>query len=157
MSQHIQFKYFEDLKVGDRYITDGYTIQSSDISAFAMMYDPQPFHIDEVAAEQSIFGGIIASGFQTIALCFRLFIQSGVFNRASLGGTGLDEVRWYAPVRSGDTLRAEIEVSRLVVSKSKPDRGIAVLLYQGFKQRNERVVSFYGNHYLLRSENNNMQ
>ncbi len=153
MSQHIHFKYFEDLKVGDRFSTDGYTVQSADISAFAMMYDPQPFHIDAVAAEQSIFGGLIASGFQTIALCFRLFIQSGVLNRASLGGTGLDEVRWYAPVRAGDTLKSVVEVSRLVESKSKPDRGVAILHYRGFNQRDEMVVSFYGNHYLLRSEN----
>ena len=147
---HILHRSLDDLKIGEVFSTQGYTLTQSDISRFAFDYDPQPFHIDAVAAEQSIFGGQIASGFHTIALCFRLFIQSGVFNNSSLGGTGLDEVRWFAPVRPGDTLRAEVEVINLIPSTTKAERGVAVLQYRGYNQRHELVVSFYGNHYLLR-------
>lgn len=147
---HIRHCSLDDLRVGDVFKTQGYTLTQADITSFAFTFDPQPFHIDAVAAEQSIFGGQIASGFHTIALCFRLFIQSGIFSKSSLGGTGLDEVRWFAPVRPGDTLRVEVEVVALHPSKSKAERGIAVLQYRGYNQRQELVVSFYGNHYLLR-------
>lgn len=149
-NRHLNLKSLDELVVGEIFETQGYTLSQADIIGFAFNYDPQPFHIDEVAAEKSIFGGIIASGFHTIAICFRLFIQSGIFARSSLGGTGLDEVRWFAPVRAGDTLSAEVEVIKLVPSTSKEDRGVAVLQYRGYNQRKELVVSFYGNHYLLR-------
>lgn len=149
-NRHVNLKSLDELVVGEVFETPGYTLSQADITSFAFSYDPQPFHIDEVAAEKSIFGGIIASGFHTIAICFRLFIQSGIFARSSLGGTGLDEVRWFAPVRAGDTLTAEIEVVKVVPSNSKADRGVAVLQYRGYNQRKELVVSFYGNHYLLR-------
>jgi len=149
-NQHLNLKSLDDLVIGEIFETSGYTLTQADITDFAFRFDPQPFHIDAVAAELSLFGGLIASGFHTIALCFRLFIQSGIFARSSVGGTGLDEVRWYAPVRPGDTLHAEVEVSKLIPSQSKEDRGIAVLHYRGYNQRDELVVSFYGNHYLLR-------
>lgn len=149
-NRHLSLKTLDELVVGEVFETQGYTLSQADITNFAFSFDPQPFHIDEVAAQKSIFGGIIASGFHTIAICFRLFIQSGVFTQSSLGGTGLDEVRWFAPVRAGDTLTAEVEVVKLVPSKSKDDRGVAVLQYRGYNQRRELVVSFYGNHYLLR-------
>ena len=149
-NRHLNLKSLDDLVVGEIFETQGYTLSQADITSFAFSYDPQPFHIDEVAAEKSIFGGIIASGFHTIAICFRLFIQSGIFARSSLGGTGLDEVRWFAPVRAGDTLSAEIEVIKVLPSTSKADRGVAVLQYRGYNQRKELVVSFFGNHYLMR-------
>jgi acyl dehydratase len=149
-NRHLNLKSLDDLVVGEIFETQGYTLSQADITSFAFSYDPQPFHIDEVAAEKSIFGGIIASGFHTIAICFRLFIQSGIFARSSLGGTGLDEVRWFAPVRAGDTLSAEVEVIKVLPSTSKADRGVAVLQYRGYNQRKELVVSFYGNHYLMR-------
>lgn len=149
-NRHLNLKSLDDLVVGEIFETQGYTLSQADITSFAFSYDPQPFHIDEVAAEKSIFGGIIASGFHTIAICFRLFIQSGIFARSSLGGTGLDEVRWFAPVRAGDTLSAEVEVIKVLPSTSKADRGVAVLQYRGYNQRNELVVSFFGNHYLMR-------
>lgn len=149
-NRHLSLKSLDELVVGEIFETPGYTLSQGDIVQFAFNFDPQPFHIDEVAAQQSIFCGIIASGFHSIAICFRLFIQCGIFTESSLGGTGLDEVRWFAPVRAGDTLRAEVEVIKLVPSTSKQDRGVAVLQYRGYNQRKELVVSFYGNHYLLR-------
>lgn len=149
-NRHLSLKSLDELVVGEIFETPGYTLTQADITAFAFSFDPQPFHIDEVAAQNSIFGGIIASGFHTIAICFRLFIQSGIFSKSSLGGTGLDEVRWFAPVRAGDTLSAEVEVIKVAPSSSKQERGVAVLQYRGYNQRRELVVSFYGNHYLLR-------
>jgi acyl dehydratase len=73
-NRHLNLKSLDDLVVGEIFETQGYTLSQADITSFAFSYDPQPFHIDEVAAEKSIFGGIIASGFHTIAICFRLFI-----------------------------------------------------------------------------------
>ncbi len=82
-NRHLSLKSLDELQIGEVFETSGYTLTQADITTFAFNFDPQPFHIDEVAAEQSIFGGIIASGFHTIAICFRLFIQSGVYARSS--------------------------------------------------------------------------
>jgi acyl dehydratase len=98
-------RYMDDLKVGDRFTSGGITLTDGEIIDFALRYDPQPFHLDVNAAAESPYGGLIASGFQTIALCFRMFIQSGIFRDSSIGSPGLDEVRWLAPVRPGDILR----------------------------------------------------
>ena len=95
-------------------------------------------------------GGLIASGFQSLAICFRLFIQSGVLAESSLGSPGIDELRWLAPVRPGDTLHSEIEVLEVRPSNSKPDRGIARLKYQAVNQRGEAVLGFIVNHLLRR-------
>ena len=78
-------QYLNDLKVGQTFKTNGATITESDIIGFALKYDPQPFHLDVVEAAKSPYGGLIASGFQTLAYCFRLFIQTGVFLESSIG------------------------------------------------------------------------
>jgi acyl dehydratase len=75
-----------------------------------LKYDPQPFHLDSGAAAESIYGGLIASGFQMVSLCFRLLIQQSMLAESSMGPPGLDDLRWLAPVRPGDTLRTEVEV-----------------------------------------------
>ena len=90
------------------------------------------------------------SGFQTIALCFRLFIQSGIIIESSIGSPGLDELRWFAPVRPEDTLHTEVEVLELKPSRSKPDRGIVRMRYEAINQRGEKVLSFIANHLLLK-------
>ena len=143
-------RYLDDLSVGDRFISGGLTLTEAEIIDFAFRYDPQPFHLDVNAAAQSPYGGLIASGFQSIALCFRLFIQSGIFKESSIGSPGLDEVRWLAPVRPGDTLHSEVEVLEVRPSSSKPDRGIARLRYAAVNQRGETVLSFIGNNLLKR-------
>jgi acyl dehydratase len=93
---------------------------------------------------------LIASGFQSLALCFRLFIQSGMLAESSMGSPGIDELRWLAPVRPGDTLHTEIEVIEVRPSNSKPDRGIARLRYHAVNQRGEVVLTLIINHLLRR-------
>jgi len=143
-------RYLDDLKPGDRFVSGGLTLTEAEIIDFAFRYDPQPFHLDANAAADSPYGGLIASGFHSIAVCFRLFIQSGIFNRSSIGSPGIDELRWLAPVRPGDTLHSEIEVLEVRPSSSRPDRGIARLKYQAVNQRGETVLTFIVNHLLRR-------
>jgi acyl dehydratase len=87
--------YLDDLAPGQIFKTNGFTFTEAEIIDFAWRYDPQPFHIDTGAAEKSPYGGLIASGFQSLSICFRLFIQSGIFMDSSLGGSGIDELRWH--------------------------------------------------------------
>ncbi|NHC05773.1 acyl dehydratase [Azonexus fungiphilus] len=143
-------KFLDDFTPGQTFTTGGITLTEAEIIDFAWRYDPQPFHLDSGAAERSPYGGLIASGFQTLALCFRLFIQRGELAESSLGSPGIDELRWLAPVRPGDTLHTCIEVLELRPSKSKPDRGIARFRYQAVNQRGEAVLGFIVNHLLLR-------
>ena len=140
----------DDLFPGQHFKTQGITLTEADIIDFALRYDPQPFHLDINAAAESPYGGLIASGFQSLALCFRLFIQSGMLAESSLGSPGIDELRWLAPVRPGDTLHTEIEVIEVRPSNSKPDRGIARLRYHAVNQRGEVVLTLIINHLLRR-------
>lgn len=144
-------RYLDDLTPGQRFTSPGLTLTEAEIIDFAWRYDPQPFHLDANAAAESPYGGLIASGFQSLAICFRLFIQSGLLAESSLGSPGIDELCWLAPVRPGDTLHSEIEVLEVRPSKSKPDRGIARLRYHAVNQRGEVVLSFIVNHLLRRN------
>lgn len=140
--------YYEDFTVGRTFITAGATLTEADIIAFAWSYDPQPFHIDTEAAAKSGFGGVIASGFQTLGTSFRLFLQTGVLKSCSLGGSGIDELRWPLPVRPGDTLRVTVQVIEQRPSRTRPDRGYVRMLYRTHNQRGEVVQSLIGNHIL---------
>ena len=142
--------YFEDFKVGDTFSSAAKTITDEMIVQFAKVYDPQPFHLDAVAAKASIYGGLIASGFQTLALGFRLFYDTGTLSAASMGSPGLDELRWLRPVRPGDTLRVEMEVVESRPSQSKPDRGIMRATYKYLNQKGEAVLSYTAMHLLKR-------
>lgn len=144
-------RYLDDLTPGQRFTSPGLTLTEAEIIDFAWRYDPQPFHLDAKAAAGSPYGGLIASGFQSLAICFRLFIQSGILAESSMGSPGIDELRWLAPVRPGDTLHSEIEVLEVRPSASKPDRGIARLRYQAVNQDREAVLSFVVMHLLRRN------
>jgi acyl dehydratase len=133
--------YFEDFKPGDRFVSPGITVTESMIIDFALVYDPQPFHLDSQAAAVSHFGGLIASGFQTLALGFRAFLQLGLFSACGMGSPGIDELRWLRPVRPGDTLRSEVEVVSARPSRSKPDRGMLVMAFEIRNQRDENVLT----------------
>jgi acyl dehydratase len=133
--------YFEDFKPGDQFISPGVTVTESMIIDFALIYDPQPFHLDSRGAAISHFGGLVASGIQTLALGFRVFLQLGLFNTCGLGSPGLDELRWLRPVRPGDTLRSEVEVVEARPSRSKPDRGMLVMTFRIQNQRDEEVLT----------------
>jgi acyl dehydratase len=133
--------YFEDFTVGREFRTDGATVTESQILDFALAFDPQPFHMDLEAAKRSIFGGLIASGFHSMALSFRLFAQTRALAACSLGSPGVDELRWLKPVRPGDTLRATVQVVEQRPSGSKPDRGIIRLHWTALNQRSEPVLT----------------
>ncbi len=145
-------RYLDDLQAGQRFVSGGITLSEAEIIDFAWRYDPQPFHLDVNAAAESPYGGLIASGFQSMLLCFRLFIQSGVLAGSSLGSPGIDELRWLAPVRPGDTLHSEVDVLEVRPSASKPDRGVARLKYLALNQRGEAVLSFIVIHLLRRRQ-----
>src|SRR5204863_6262719 len=98
--------YFEDFKAGDRFESAALTLTEALIVEFARFYDPQPFHTDPEAARATVYGGLIASGLQTIGLSFKLFFETGVLSACSLGSPALDEIRWTPPVRPGHPLRA---------------------------------------------------
>jgi acyl dehydratase len=112
---------------------------------YARFYDPQVFHTDAQAAKHTVYGGLIASGLQTIGLTFKLFLETGVLTACSLGSPGLDEIRWKAPVRPRDTLRVVAEVLEIRPSTSKPDRGIVRILYTTLNQHGETVATLIGN------------
>jgi acyl dehydratase len=133
--------YLDDLEKGDRFESRGYTFTESSIVDFAFLYDPQPFHIDAPAAEASHFGGLIASGFHTLSVAFRLVYQTGFVRDASMGGPGMDELRWLKPVRPGDTLRCSAEVLEVSPSRSKPDRGILKLALAARNQMEETLMT----------------
>jgi acyl dehydratase len=143
-------RYFDDFAVGDRFTTRGVTLTESMIIDFALAYDPQPFHIDVEAAKQSNYGGLIASGFHTLALGFRMVLETGVFRAASMGSPGFDELRWLKPVRPGDTLHTELEVVDKKPSSSRPDRGIMRAAYRIKNQKGEDVLTFLSMHLLKR-------
>jgi acyl dehydratase len=143
-------RYFDDFQVGERFSTRGITVTESAIIDFASRYDPQPFHIDIEAATASNYGGLIASGFQTLALGFRMVLETGIFRASSMGSPGFDELRWLKPVRPGDTLHTELEVMEKKPSSSKPDRGILRIAYRIKNQKDEEVLTFLSMHLLKR-------
>lgn len=116
--------YFEDYALGSTYECGSVSIDQASIIAFAKEFDPQPFHVDPVAAAAGPYGGLIASGWHTAALVMRLLVEDYLAAESSLGSAGLDELRWPHPVRPGDTLRVRATVVESRRSLSKPDRGI---------------------------------
>jgi len=135
-------EYFEDIKVGMVREFGQKTVTLDEIIEFATKYDPQPFHIDEDAAKDSIYGGIIASGWHTAGMTMRMMVDHMINPRTSLGSPGVNNLRWLKPVRPGDTLRARTEVIATKRSKSRPNMGTVFGLMQVFNQKNEMVMSF---------------
>jgi acyl dehydratase len=133
--------WFEDFQAGQVYGSLRRTVTESEIIDFATRYDPQPFHTSVPDAEESMFGGLIASGFMTMALTFRLIWQSNGFQTTGAGSNGIDKLRWLKPVRPGDTLRAEMAVLSTRESKSRPEIGIVLLQYSAINQDEEVVLT----------------
>ena len=115
---------YEDLAVGQTFGTGAITVEPPQIKAFAAEFDPQPFHLDDDAANVSFFGGLVASGWHTAALSMKLLVGGELKIVGGLIGLGAEELRWPRPVRPGDVLRVVSEVLDLRRSKSQPDRGI---------------------------------
>jgi len=134
--------YLDDLAPGQMHELGQHTVGADEVVAFASLWDPQPFHLDQKAAAQSIYGGLIASGWHTCCIFMRL-LADGLLNRAAaMGSPGVDEVRWQKPVRPGDTLLGRVEVLEVRPSRSRPDRGIARLRSSMSNQAGEEVLSF---------------
>lgn len=135
-------RWFNEFHVGDKFDTRGITLTEAQIVDFALTYDPQHMHVDATAAEAGPFGGLIASGFQTLALSFRLFYDLGLVVESNIVGPGMDEVRWTAPVKPGDTIRTAVEVIEARESRSKPDRGTVRFQFTVLNQRDETVMTY---------------
>jgi acyl dehydratase len=142
--------WFEDFAPGQVWETAGATLSEAQILAFAWEWDPQPFHLDKGAAEASPYGGLIASGFHTLLTAFRLFHAERIMNPASIGSPGMESVLWLRPVRPGDTLRVRGEVMETRPSRSKPDRGTAIIDYTVLNQRDETVMTYRATHLFLK-------
>ena len=119
----MQELFFEDLEAGQVVDLGSCTVTEEEIVAFARQFDPQPFHVDPEAAKGSVFGGLIASGWHTGALWMRLYVDSLLDGAASMGSPGIEELRWLAPVRPGNTLTGSLTVLETTPSERRPDRG----------------------------------
>lgn len=136
---------YEDLEVGSRHEVGTHTFTAEEIVAFAERFDPQPFHIDNAAAEASPFGGLIASGWHTCSVMMGMLVRNVLIGSTSLGSPGIDEIRWLKPVRPADTLRMFNSVLAKRVSKSQPDRGIVTTLWEGINQAGDTVITVRSN------------
>ena len=135
-------RYLDDFTIGEIFKAESFTLNEEQILEFALSYDPQPFHTDVVGATEGPYGGLIGSGFQTLTLCFCRVVQLGIFDTVSMGGPGIDEVRFLSPVRPGDTIHTQAEILSIKPSKTKSDRGIMRVQYRGYNQKGNEVISF---------------
>jgi acyl dehydratase len=132
-------QYLEDFAVGQTFRSGPWRIDTEQIKSFAAEFDPQPFHLDEEAARDTIFRGLAASGWHTAAVTMRLLVESDLKPVGGIVGVGFDEFRWPRPVRPGDALRIESEVLEVRPSRSRPDQGLIKLRTTTLNQHGEPV------------------
>lgn len=144
--------YFEDLAVGRIYRTASVEVAEEEAIAFALRYDPQPFHTDETAARGSVFGGLVASGWLTASLTMRLMVTGEFGFGSGVVGLGVDTLQWPKPVRPGDTLTATVEVVAARGSASKPTHGVVKLRTVTMNQHAEPVQVMVSNVLVQRRE-----
>ena len=137
--------YLEDFAVGQVFATGRLRIDADQIKAIAKQFDPQPFHLDEQAAENSVFRGLAASGWHTAALTMRLMADGEFKPAGGIIGVGFDELSWQKPVRPGDELYAKSEILDVRPSKSRADRGLIRVRTTTYNQNDEPVQAFTGN------------
>jgi len=142
---NIDARYFDDFQIGQSFASGTLRVDKEQIKRFASEFDPQPFHVDEVAARSTIFGGLAASGWHTTALTMRLLVSSELKIAGGLVGAGLDELRWPRPVRPGDELHIESEVIAVRPSNSRPGQGIIKMRTTTFNQKDEPVQIMIAN------------
>ena len=143
-------RYWDDYEIGQKFDLGSTSFTADEIVDFARQYDPQSFHVDAGAARQSMFGGLIASGWHVTAKLMRLFVDNYVDQRTALGSPGVDEVRWLKPVRPGDTLSAWVECAGKVPSKSRPEMGIVHEHWRATNQKGELVMTLKGTNMVRR-------
>jgi acyl dehydratase len=136
-------KYYEDYEVGETQSFGERTVTKDEIIDFAEKYDPQPFHVDEEAAEETMFGELVASGWHTAAICMRMFVDH-VVDEASQGARGVDELRWIRPLRPGDTLTAEVEIVDKYPNEENPHVGHVESRLTAYNQHDKPVITWIG-------------
>lgn len=134
-------EWFEDFSTGMRFRSGSTHVSEDDIKQFAAKFDPQPFHLDDAAAQKTMFKGLAASGWHTAAIAMRLAVETRPFGPHPLIGLGVDGLRWMMPVRPGDRLRLEGEVVGLTRSKTKP-QGNVLVKWTMYNQNDEAVYTF---------------
>ena len=137
-------RFFEDYRSGEVTEFGDHLVTEEEVVGFATRYDPQPFHLDAAAAQDSIYGGLIASGWMTASVAMRLLVDHYISPRSSMGSPGIDEMRWIKPVRPGDRLRLRVTILETRRSQSKPDRGMIQLLQEMQNHNNETVMTIRG-------------
>jgi acyl dehydratase len=143
-------RYFEDFAEGQTFELGSVHFTEESIITFARAYDPQPMHVDPELAKQSTYGGLIASGWHTVASYMRLLVDQIMVHSFSLGSPGIDQLRWLKPVRPGDTLRARFIILDAKLSRSRPDRGIVRSRCEMINQADELVMHLEAVNFFLR-------
>ena len=137
--------FYEDLAIGRTYRSEPIAVTIEEITSFAARYDPQPFHLDPAAGRESVFGGLVASGWLTASLTMRLMVKSEFRFGSGVIGLGVDSLRWPQPVRPGDTLTAAVEVVAMRASASQPEHGVVKIRTTTTNQRDEVVQVMISN------------
>jgi acyl dehydratase len=132
-------RYLEDYVEGDIHEFGPISVTEEEIIAFGNRFDPQIFHTDPRKAKETVYQGLIASGWHTASLFMRLFVDNYLAGKASLGSPGVDELRWLKPVRPGDSLVLRVTVHKVKPSRSKPDRGVLYSFCEMLNQKDEVV------------------
>jgi len=136
--------YFEDIAEGDVRDLGSFSLSREEIVAFAERYDPQRIHTDPEFAEAGPYGGLIASGWHTASACMRLIVEGILADADSMGALGMDELRWLAPVRPGDTIDVTNEILETAPSESRDDRGYVTNRTVGTNQDGKEVITMTG-------------
>ena len=144
--------FFENYKKESVFVFEPFQVKETEIIEFARRYDPQPFHIDHDAANNSPYKGLIASGWQTCAFVMRVLVENYFSAVSSLGSPGIDELRWMVPVRPGDQLTVRVTVIETRRSLSRPDRGIVKSYIEAINQEKKIVMSFKSVNFILSQE-----
>ena len=138
MTEKMEQLYLEDLSVGQRFTSGTYGIEAARVREFAAEFDPQPFHLDETAAQASIFKGLAASGWQTAAIAMRLLVTGGLPLANGIIGLG-GEITWPRPTRPGDSLHVDSEILDITPSRSKPNQAVVSVRSTMLNQNDEPV------------------
>ena len=142
--------FFEDFSIGQTFRTASVEVTAEGIVEYARRYDPQPFHLDPAAAEASIYGGLIASGFHIFSMAFGEIARTGIFTGGGQGSPGIFDASWVRPARPGDSLHTDIEVLDMRPSRTRSDRGYVTMRFDTRNQRGELVATYSSNQILLR-------
>ena len=145
-------RFFEDYEEGQVLQLGTIKVEQEEVIEFARRYDPQFLHTDPERAQESIYGGLIASGWHTASLAMRLLVEGYLSSSSSIGSPGINELRWLQPVFPGDLLRVRLTVLETRISHSSPERGIVITLVELFNQNDLCVMSCKPVNFFLRRD-----